>query len=280
MSIQSRLAQHSLFSSKTIPEFEEPPEVEEGVVLSYRLGQQIRFPKVNILDDVVLKKTNKKSEFDNQKFFSDKVLEQVSHHFPLVYSSYEEKDDNILMMMEKFDGDCDEDIDDIDEFLSFLLQIIMALYTIDSYGKFHGDLNPGNVFYKKIDEAEEDPTHKGYLKYVIEGQTYYIKHYNKLWVVADFEYTGEKGEVLENSGKGFDTAFFKRLFREHFDNIKEPVKGSWLYDMYVITHFSKAYKMAERVFNLMNDGCALNPIEAIPLIIKNEIEHIFIRGEL
>jgi serine/threonine protein kinase len=272
MSIQSRLVKHSIFRSKTIPEFEEAPEVEDGKVMTYSLGQKIRFPMVNILDDVVLKKT-KKNEFDNQKFFSDKVLEQVSQHFPLVYR-YEEKDDNILMMMEKFDGDCDDDIDDIDEFFSFLLQIIMALYTIDSNGKFHGDLNPGNLLYKKIDDDKSD--HKGYLKYVIEGQTYYIKHYNKLWVVSDFEYTGNKGEVLD-SRKGFDTSFFKRLFREHYDSIKEPVKGSWLYDMYVITHFSKAYKMAERVFNLMNDGCSLNPIETIPLIIKNEIQHIFIR---
>lgn len=265
--LKSRISQYSVFSSKPLPEFEAAPE-------------DIRFPLINILDDVVLKKT-KKGEFENHNFFSDKVLEQVCQHFPLIYR-HDEKGDDILMMMEKFDGDFEDfsELDcDIDEFISFFLQIIMTLYMIDSCGKFHGDLNPGNAFFKKIEEADEvDSDRKGYLKYVIGGETYYIKHYNRLWVVADFEYTGEKGEVLLEAS-GFDTTFFKRLFREHYDNIKEPVKGSWLYDMYVITNFSKAYKMADRVFNLMNDGCALNPIEAIPLIIKNDIEHIFIRGE-
>lgn len=291
MSIQSRLVQYSVFRSKTIPEFEEAPEVENGKVLSYRLAQKIRFPMVNILDDVVLKKTNKKSEFDNQKFFSDKVLEQVSQHFPLVYS-YEDKNDNILMMMEKFEGNYDEidkSKEDIDEYISLLLQILMTLYIIDSYGKYHGDLNPGNLLYKKIsreDEAGSD--HPGYLKYMIDGEEYYVKHFNKLWVIADFEFMGNKGDVLL-SDNGFTDKFFKRLFSDLYEKIEDSslwdienskplIKGSWMYDIYTFTRFTGALKMSERIFYMMRDNINIDsPVKAVSHIIKNNFDHLLLR---
>lgn len=281
MSFQSRISDYSFLSSKSLPEFQVPLEIKKDTVVSAKDGKKILFPCINILDDVVLKKTNKKGEFENLKFFSDKVLEQVSEHFPLVYR-HETTEDNTLIMMEKFEGDFN-DIDteemNIDEIMSFFLQMLMALYAIDSYGKFHGDLNPGNALFKKIDDSH-DIYHKGYLKYVIGKETYYLKHFNRLWVIADFEYMGNKGEVLETSDKAFDTTFFKRLFGDLYDKIKEPVRGSWMYDMYVIAHFTYSTKIAERLFNFMQDGFSLNPIDAIPYIIKNEISHIFIRGEL
>jgi serine/threonine protein kinase len=265
-----------------IPEYQPPPTFEKNTVLSAKDGKKVMFPMINMLDEVVLKKI-KKSESENMMFFSEKVLEQISQHFPIVYRKEEkcdEKGDNTLIMMEKFDGEYSDiyDSSSIDELMSFLLQIMMALYTIDSYGKYHGDLNPGNVLFKKIDDSDEaDCDHKGYLKYIIDGETYYLKHYNKLWVVIDFEYSGEKGEVLETSGKGFNPEFFKKLFSKHYDDIKEPIKGSWLYDMYVLSHFIEAHNIAERVFYMIQDGCSLNPVEAIPLIIKNDMSNIFIR---
>ncbi len=264
--MQSRISSYSVFSSKTLPEFQEQDP------------NKILFPNINVLDDVVLKKTEK-NELAYQTFFSNKVLEQVSPHFPLLYNNTP-----YVMMMEKFDGDfCEEEnkFESVDEYMSFFLQIIMALYTIDSYGKFHGDLNPGNTLFKRI--KDEDDEKGGYLKYVIEGETYYIKHYNRLWAVSDFEYTGEKGEVLETSGKkGFDKDFFNKLFREHINDINtNEIKGSWLYDMYTITRFTEFHKITDRVFQLMKEGkeYSLNPIKASPLLIKNDISHIFIRGE-
>lgn len=264
---QSRISLYSVFSSKPIPEFKEQDQ------------NKILFPNINVLEDVVLKKIKNDDEYKYQTFFSDKVLEQVSPHFPLVYNNTDD-----LMMMEKFDGDfCDIEtkFESIDEYMSFFLQIIMALHVIDSYGKFHGDLNPGNTLFKMIDDEDDHNNHndhKGYLKYLIDGETYYIKHYNRLWVVSDFEYAGEKGEVLETSGKGFDEEFFKKLFRDEYT---KNIKGSWLYDMYTITHFAQFHKITDRVFQLMKEGkeYSLNPIEAIPLLIKNDIRHIFIKGD-
>jgi hypothetical protein len=132
------------------------------------------------------------------------------------------------------------------------------------------------IDFIRVNEEDDYSDHKGYLKYVIGEKTYYIKHFNKLWVVSDFEYMGKKGEILETSGKGFNTNFFKKIFCELYDKIKEPIKGCWLYDLYVLTYFIGAYTMSERVFNLYNEGCTLNPIDAIHFIIKNEISHIFI----
>lgn len=278
--MQSRISSYSLFRSTPVPEFKNI--------------QNIMFPMINVLDNVVLKKIKNDDEYKYQTFFSEKVLQGISPHFPLVYNK---DDNNNVMMMEKFDGDfcsVEREFQTIDEYMSFFLQIIMALYTIDSCGKFHGDLNPGNTLFKKInDEDEEYKEYKGYLKYVIDGETYYIKHYNRLWVVSDFEYTGDKGEVLETSGKGFEPSFFKKLFREHYESIDsidtidsingiKKIKGSWLYDLYTITRFTEFHKIADRVFHLMmqDKDKEMNPIEAIPLLIKNDIRHIFIRGEL
>jgi hypothetical protein len=263
MSLQSRISISALLGGKPLPEFREYS----------KNTKEEDFPCINILENIVLKKTKSNDEYENLKFFSDKVLDGVSEHFPLVYN-HENKDGYDFIVMEKFDGDYkDFEPEDIDEVSSFYLQILMTLYTIDSYGKFHGDLNPGNVLYKKIGDDESDD---GYLNYEIGGETYRVKHCNRLWVVSDFECMDKKGVALE-SKKDFDADFLKWVFREHYDKIKEPIKGSWLYDMYALATFTNAHKMAGRVFDLIQEGCVLNPVEAVPLIIKNDIEHLFIK---
>ncbi len=293
MSLQSRIASYPSFKDRPIPEFHKQDDKDV---------KNFRFPCINILDDIVLKKA-KENEYENQKFFSDKVLDGICENFPLVYGKGEpfmesdsdesdesdddkkedyirEKHNKLIIAMEKFDGDYDEiqSEQEIDEYISLLLQILMTLYIIDSYGKYHGDLNPGNLLYKSITD-ESGSEHPGYLKYVIEGETYYVKHFNKLWVIADFEFMGEKGEVLLDSNKGFTENFFKRLFCDFYNKIKEPVKGSWIYDMYTFTHFSGALKMTERIFNFMQDGCTMNPVEAIPHIIKNDFDHLLLKNK-
>lgn len=288
MSLQSRLSSYSSIKDRPIPEF----TIKEGDYKSEN-DKKVNFPCVNILDDIVLKKA-KENEYENQKFFSDKVLDRVCENFPLIYGKEtfleksesednkeeysREKHSKVVISMEKFDGDFDEieSEQDIDDYISMLLQIFMTLYTIDSYGKYHGDLNPGNLLYKNITD-ELGSEHPGYLKYIIGGETYYVKHLNKLWVIADFEFMGEKGEVLLDSKKGFTEKFFKRLFYDFYDKIKEPVKGSWIYDIYTFTRFSGALKMSERVFNMMQDSCTMNPVEAIPHIIKNDFDHLLLK---
>ncbi len=248
------------------PEFKENPESP--------------FPLVNIFDNFVIKKVSK-DEYKNLKFFSDISYEEKKNkrhsHFPLIYKSKrQDSSDHILIMMEKFEGDylsIEKNFEDIDELLSLFLQLLMAVYTIDSYGKFHGDLNPGNILYKKIENSESE-----YLKYDIKGETYYIKHFNRLWIVLDFEYLNDKGRELSSYNENFDSKFFKRLFgMEQYNKIIKPVCGSWLYDMYVITKFTGAYKMADRIFDMMQEDFNLNPIEAIPHIIKNDISHLLLR---
>lgn len=269
LKMSNRIMLYSRFSKESLPEFE--------------MDDKSPFPNVNILDDIVLKKINDK-EFMYQKFFSEKVLSShlpdgdgVLYNFPLVYNQ-----DEKVFSMEKFDGDfysfLQEDDVEIDEVISCYLQTIMALYVIDSHGKFHGDLNPGNILYKKIEEIDDDKNEKkGYLKYVIGENTYYVKHHNKLWVVADFEYMGDKGEELSKLNNSYDDDFFHRLFGERYKDMKNPVKGSWLYDMYVISHFSEASRMSDRVYNMIQEECCMNPVDAIYHIIKNDITDLFVK---
>jgi hypothetical protein len=288
--MQSRISTYSSFSSKEVPEF--------------KIFKNL---KINILDDIVLKKVEE-SEYENQKFFSDIVLNGGCPNFPIVYgrghtfSDDEDKEDykeeckplyaRVIMAMEKFEGNYDEidkSKEDIDEYISLLLQILMTLYIIDSYGKYHGDLNPGNLLYKKItreDEAGSD--HPGYLKYMIDGEEYYVKHFNKLWVIADFEFMGNKGDVLL-SDNGFTDKFFKRLFSDLYEKIEDSslwdienskplIKGSWMYDIYTFTRFTGALKMSERIFYMMRDNTNIDsPVKAVSHIIKNNFDHLLLR---
>jgi hypothetical protein len=66
----------------------------------------------------------------------------------------------------------------------------------------------------------------------------------------------------------------------NYEESKPMIKGSWLYDMYVFTHFTGALKMSDRIFYMMRDNCNMNPVEAIPHIIKNEFDHILVRNTL
>jgi hypothetical protein len=265
MSLLDRIAKYEKLMEEAVPEF--------------KIDGYDR--PVNVLEDVVVKKSSER-EFMYQKFFSDLVLEGVSPHFPLVYGHrYEE--DKVLFSMEKFDEDFDylnyTKKNTIEMVVSAFLQALMILHVIDSYGKFHGDLNPGNVMMKKIDTDEEvGGGLPGHIKYTINGETMYIKHYGRLWVVIDFEFTGDKGVELAAYDSSFKEDFFIRLFdKERFDNLKRPVRGSWLYDIFVLTKFMEADKMTERVYDLIQDDYPFGPVDAIPLIIKNDYSEILVR---
>lgn len=252
---------YSSFSSRVFPDFKDDKE-------SF-------FPAVNILEDVVLKTVGEK-EYETTKFFSDQVLSGALLNFPMVYFGKPGKDgkDKVVMAMEKFDADLTSVMDTdepLEEYISMIVQVILALYTLDSLGKYHGDLNPGNVVYKTITTADEiDSEHPGYLQYTINGETYCVKHYNKLWALLDFEYTGDKGEVLPE--EVFNKNYLKRVFGEEYDQVEKPVRGSWLYDMLTFTRFISANRVNERVFGLMQaEKSSLNPFEAIPHLIKNDV---------
>ena len=255
---------------------------EEKAIPEFKLDANSFFPYVNVLDDVVLKAVSEK-EYEYMKFFSDKVLGGELHNFPIVYGRGEPFEDEtgikVIVEMEKFDADytnIDQSEQSTGETLSMYIQIFMALYSIDSFGKYHGDLNPGNVLYKTITPEEElDSEHPGYLKYIIDGETYYVKHFNTLWVIADFELMGDKGEVLP--ADVFTEQFFQRVFGELYDKIDKPVRGGWLYDMFVFTKFIESSKANERIFGLMQVKSGLNPFEAIPHIIKNDLSRILVK---
>jgi serine/threonine protein kinase len=253
---------YSTFSSRVFPEF--------------KTDEESFFPAVNILEDAVLKTVSEK-EYELTKLFSDQVLNGTLLNFPMVYSVGMGKPNGtkVVMAMEKFDEDLtsvmERDTLPLEEYISMIIQVILALYTLDALGKYHGDLNPGNVMYKTITtEDEVDSEHPGYLQYTINGETICVKHFNKLWVLLDFEYTGDKGEVLPE--KVFNEDYLKRVFGElYYDQVEKPVRGSWLYDMLALTRFISASLVNERVFGLMRGNSPLNPFEAIPHLIKSDV---------
>jgi hypothetical protein len=58
-------------------------------------------------------------------------------------------------------------------------QIIMAIATLHELGIRHNDTHYGNFLYHKIKPG-------GYIKYVIQGNSYYVKNLGYLWVIWDF----------------------------------------------------------------------------------------------
>lgn len=247
---------YSSFSSRVFPEF--------------KADEESFFPAVNILEDAVLKTVSEK-EYELTKAFSDQVLNGTLLNFPMVYSS-SPNGTKVVMAMEKFDEDLGSVVDtlSLEEYISMLVQVMLGLYTLDALGKYHGDLNPGNVMYKTITPADEkDSEHPGYLQYTINGETICVKHFNKLWVLLDFEYTEDKGEVLPSV---FSEDYLKRVFgEEYYDKVQKPVRGSWLYDMMALTRFLSASQVNERVFGLMKGNSPPNPFEAIPHLIKSDV---------
>lgn len=257
-----RIAAYDHFKNEPLPEFKNDSESD--------------FPLVNILEHIVLKKPSDKKELEYQTFFSEKVLKGETQHFPLVYRSEED-----VFSMEKFDGNFLEStnycyskdksniISSEEELISGYVQVMMALQFVDSYGKFHGDLNHCNVLFKKIDDGSE------YINYVINGETYRVKHFNRLWVLADFEMSGEKGVDLSIHNSVYDKKFFNRMFGS--DHNLKSIKGSWLYDMYIFTRSTGAAGMMGRLFELIKDDSKLSPIEAMTIVIKNDLTNILLR---
>jgi hypothetical protein len=58
-------------------------------------------------------------------------------------------------------------------------QIIMAIATLHDLGIRHNDTHHGNFLYHEIKPG-------GYIKYIIQGKTYYVENLGYLWVIWDF----------------------------------------------------------------------------------------------
>ena len=219
------------------------------------------FPNVSVLEDVVLKKASDK-EYEIAKLFSDLRLP----NFPQVYRREGE-----IFAMEKLEGSYQDLTDNgeeelpLDEFLSFFLQVFMALQTIDAHGKFHGDLHSRNILYKTLVNPESE-----YLTYEFDGVTYRVKHFNRVWVITDFEYVADKWSVLD-----YPERHFRCMFQARYKG--QPIEGSWMYDLYTITKstIGSTCKWAERLFEMMEEKSSDRPIDAISRVIKNDLSHIY-----
>ncbi len=233
--------------------------------------------KIFIQDNYVIKFATQ-NEVDNTVSFSDDVFTEQTHNFPLVYMTGKTPEDQPYMVFEKFDGDAEHFFRDEnftrDESSSFLLQVILGVYSLYTHGKSHGDLNPGNIFYKNYQPQNGDE----FLEYnvIINGEpkTIQIKHYNRLWVIGDLEYVSEHDTPLSDE---YTPSFFKKWFaQEEYVKLLNPetnsVYATWIYDLAIFMSMIDLYHITKRIVDI---DPKLNPVEAISQIIKNEIEHIY-----
>lgn len=89
-----------------------------------------------------------------------------------------------ILIMEYANGDADflfkDEYYDINVYKSFIIQILIAIYTFTNYTMlYHRDVKPANILYKKINKNIV-------LHYKINNRDYYVPTYGYLFMLADF----------------------------------------------------------------------------------------------
>ncbi len=189
------------------------------------IAMKLKIPKENPTHTLIAKvmeyNSSNRREISNYERFKKDVLTKRSPHFPLIWESIDCKDkchfinpDQIeeylddeeayekwseikdqycfMLFAELFKGDCNQFCKkykyNVDLYLSIVSQVLMGLFLVDEKDLAHGDLHCGNVLYSYIDSSKEVVDENKYFKYIVDAQTtIYIKHFNTLFVLWDFE---------------------------------------------------------------------------------------------
>jgi hypothetical protein len=104
-------------------------------------------------------------------------------------------------------------------FCSMIFQVMLALYSLYSYGLSHNDLHTQNVLYYT---NRSDKKNKKYLKYKVknEKESYYLEVYDHIFVLWDFGKVSKIGDRSPYSEKHLaerDFPIFKPLSSIYWD---------------------------------------------------------------
>jgi len=129
------------------------------------------------------------------------------------------------------------------QIMNATVQLIFALSEMHKSKFSHSDTHTGNIFYKRL-EDDEDPHDFQYEYQDDDGDEYKLtSQSNKLYILADFGFTGKKieGEIMHNLKEDItDGSFLNDLKDQCDDATKNAMNGAnykkWkrsaLYDLY------------------------------------------------
>ncbi|ARF08862.1 serine/threonine protein kinase [Catovirus CTV1] len=144
---------------------------------------------------VVIKISKINDETKNEIFFLNSVKNIVDKNIcPHFVYNYENKiiSNNYYFFNEYANGTLEnwtEDEHSVEEWNSFLFQILYGIYVFQKKLKsFHADLKPKNILFKRIQ--------KGFFKYIIENNEYYVPTCGYLFIISDF---GKSQSILKNN---------------------------------------------------------------------------------
>lgn len=181
------------------------------------------------------------------------ILDKVSHevtdnnfmNFPMMYASIEcdkpvctrrtpECPSDVLkrkyfvVFNELADGDLKQwlHIDSphtVDEYLSALFQIYMALAKLGSMNYVHNDMHWGNALYHQVPAG-------GWWWYRVAGTDYYIRNTGQMWVIWDF------GMVKRTRGQHANGFYPKTDFYRIIHAFLHKNRGGWMEDKQHFPH--------------------------------------------
>ncbi len=182
--------------------------------------------------DVVFKISSNNDETKREIFFLNKVKELIDNNVsPNFIYNY----NNILLenkyyiFNEYAEGTLEQWMENdhsTDEWDSFMFQILYAVFIMQNKLKmYHADLKPKNILYKNIK--------KGYFKYILNDEVYYVPTYGNLFIISDF---GKSQSLLLKNNTIDDTSIQtcidENLDLEHISSLPKRIIVSALEKKY------------------------------------------------
>jgi hypothetical protein len=247
----------SLYSNRITP--------DENISIIVKVTDENQFENVRegknnmIVKDIVL--NGKSPHFvlaSDYKVCKDKCsFLSEKHNYGHLYTDWRKvkKGSCLLSFQEMFDGNVKHKVlewtrngnDDL--LMSLIVQVMMACMTLYHHKIIHGDLHLGNIFYKVMSDEEEG---KYYFEYNYEGNTYFIKHHNILFVLGDYGHMTRDTSFNSLQSLTFDlSGFFEKLRENTYASSSNDRKYKDSFTL--LERLFKGYKDKKTVSDIFND---------------------------
>jgi serine/threonine protein kinase len=225
-----------------------------------KIGKIVYLPedrKINKTLDSYGYNENPYREIEIHKECNKLVKEKLTSNL-VKYYKYYEYENNIILIIEKYDGDLISIIDKLtlDELWSIFGQIFITFIILqDKLGFYQGDFGPSNILYKKVNKR------KKFFDYNINGINYKIPNCGYKIVISDY------GNAII---KKFILADYEKEYYE--SNLKKRIElyeilllfNKYILKLEIPENYRKKYQKLQNIiyenvrFNLYNGIYTIN----------------------
>lgn len=187
----------------------------------------------NDCGSLVFKISRINSETTNEIYFLKRIKHIIDDNIsPNFIYSYKQITVNnyYYSFYEHADGDLEEWLQDDhseEEWISFMFQVLQGIYVLQKELRaYHADLKPKNILYKKI--------RKGFLKYIIEDNEFYVPTCGYLFLIGDLGKTQSlllKNNILDNNS--IETFIKDNADLDHIESLPKRILVSALEKKYI-----------------------------------------------